>query len=112
MPAYGPYETTREIASGHGFIVYAARKAGEARDHYAVKVFALDSFISADAEDQTELDRLVAEFDRTFNRSVELQKQAAAVSRCVAPILQVGREEGSAWYAGARVESMRGGYGL
>jgi len=99
MPAYGPYETTREIASGHGFIVYTARKAGEAQDHYAVKVFALDSFISADAEDRTELDTLVADFDRTFNLSVELQKQAAAVSRCVAPILDVGREEGSAWYA-------------
>jgi len=99
MPAYGPYETTREIASGHGFIVYSARKAGEVRDNYAVKVFALDSFINADAEDRTELDTLVAEFDRTFNRSVELQKQAAAVSRCVAPILDVGREQGGAWYA-------------
>jgi hypothetical protein len=99
MPAYGPYETTREIASGHRFTVYAARKAGESHDNYAVKVFALESYISADAEDRTELDRLVAEFDRTFNRSVELQKQAAAVSRCVAPILDVGREEGSAWYA-------------
>jgi hypothetical protein len=99
MPAYGPYETTREIASGHGFIVYAARKAGEAQDNYAVKVFAFDSFINADAEDRAELDRLVADFDRTFNRSVELQKQAAAASRCVAPILDVGREEGSAWYA-------------
>ena len=99
MPAYGPYETTREIASGHGFIVYAARKAGEAQDNYAVKVFALDSFISADAEDRSELDSLVADFDRTFTRSVELQKQAAAVSRCVAPVLEVGREEGSAWYA-------------
>jgi Sulfatase-modifying factor enzyme 1/PEGA domain len=99
MPAYGPYETTREIASGHGFIVYAARKAGESKDNYAVKVFALDSFISADAEDRPELDPLVADFDRTFNRSVELQKQAAAVSRCIAPILDVGREEGSAWYA-------------
>jgi hypothetical protein len=99
MPAYGPYETTREIASGHGFIVHAARKAGEAQDNYAVKVFALDSFISADAEDRSELDSLVAGFDRTFNRSVEVQKMAAAASRCVAPILDVGREEGAAWYA-------------
>jgi hypothetical protein len=99
MPAYGPYETTREIASGHGFVVHAARKAGEAQDNYAVKVFALDSFISAEAEDRAELDRLVAEFDRSFHRSVELQKQAAAVSRCVAPILDAGRAEGSAWYA-------------
>ena len=99
MPAYGPYETTREIASGQGATVFSARKAGETSDNYAIKVFALDSLIRADAEDRSELNKLVAEFNQTFTRSVELQKQAAVVSRHVAPILDVGRDEESVWYA-------------
>ena len=59
MPTYGPYETNREIASGHGSVVYSARKAGETRDNYAVKVFALQQFIGGDQEAQDELDPLV-----------------------------------------------------
>src|ERR1051325_2277241 len=98
MPAYGPYESTREIASGHGAVVYSARKAGETKDNYAVKVFALDSFIGGDEEVRSQLDPLLADFNRTFTRSVELQKKAAEVSRHVAPILEVGLEERSAWY--------------
>src|SRR6266850_1895145 len=98
MPSYGPYETTREIASGHGSVVYSARKAGEGTDNYAVKVFALDPFIGAEEQAPSELDALVAEFNRTFARSVELQKKAAETSRHVAPILEVGREPRSGWY--------------
>jgi hypothetical protein len=97
MPTYGSYETTRELASGHGSVVYSARKAGEAKDNYAVKVFSLESYIGDD-ESRTELNPLVAEVGRTFTRSVEIQKQAAASSRNVAPIFAIGREAGSAWY--------------
>src|SRR5688572_18649813 len=97
MPAYGPYETTRELASGHGSVVYSARKAGEARDNYAVKVFSLEPYIGDEAG--TDLNQLVEEVERTFARSVEIQKRAAQSSRNVAPIFDVGREPGSAWYA-------------
>src|SRR5262245_50585285 len=96
MPTFGPYETTREIASGHGCIVYSARKAGEEKDSYVVKVFALEEFVSDEA--RPELDPLLEDFNRTFNRSIELQKRAAG-SPHVAPILDVGQEAGSAWYA-------------
>src|ERR1043166_1049922 len=98
MPAYGPYESTREIASGHGSVVYSARKTGESKDNYAVKVFALDPFLGGGEDLPSELDPLVAEFKRTFRRSVELQKKAAQVSAHVAPILDVGHEARSAWY--------------
>src|SRR6266498_228496 len=98
MPAYGPYECTREIASGHGSVVFSAHKAGETKDQYAVKVFALDPFIGGDEEARSELDPLAAEFYRNFTSSVELQKRAAEVSRHVAPIFEVGQEPRSAWY--------------
>ena len=98
MPAYGSYESTREIASGHGSIVYSARRAGETKDNFAVKVFTLDPYIGGEEEMRSELDPLVAEFNRTFTRSVEVQKKAAEHSRYVAPILEVGREPRSAWY--------------
>ena len=99
MPTYGPYETNRELASGHGSVVYSARKAGESQDNYAVKVFALEEFIGGDHESQAELDPLVAEFKRNFTSSVELQRKAAAVSPHVAPILDVGQDAANAWYA-------------
>jgi len=99
MPAYGPYETTREIAGGHGTVVFSARKTGEPADNYAIKVFILESLIRADEEDRSELARLVEEFSQSFTRSVELQKQASAGSRHVAPILDVGRDEQCVWYA-------------
>src|SRR5687768_18428577 len=99
MPSYGPYETTRELASGHGSVVYSARKAGETKDNYAIKVFSLEPFLGGNEEDRTQLDALVAEVSRTFTRSVEIQKRAAASSRNVAPIFDVGQEQGTAWYA-------------
>src|SRR5688572_7399658 len=98
MPTYGAYETTRELASGHGSVVYSARKTGEAKDNYAVKVFSLQPYIGDD-ETRTDLDSLIAEVARTFTRSVEIQKQAAASSRHVAPIFDTGRDGDSAWYA-------------
>lgn len=97
MPSYGSYETTREIASGHGAVVYSARKAGDAKDNYAVKVFALEPFID-DQDARQELDQLVDQFNQTFTRSIEVQKRAAQSSRNVAPILEVGRESRGGWY--------------
>src|SRR6266496_5008896 len=98
MPVYGSYECTREIASGHGSVVYSAHKAGETKDQYAVKVFALDPFFGGDEEARSELDSLASEFYRIFTSSVALQKRAADVSPHVAPILEVGQEQRSAWY--------------
>jgi hypothetical protein len=98
MPAYGPYETSRELASGHGSVVYSAHKGGEPKDNYAIKVFSLESYIG-DEETRSDLNQLVEGVEQTFTRSVEIQKQASQSSRHVAPILDVGREPGSAWYA-------------
>ena len=98
MPSYGSYETTREIASGHGSVVYSARKAGESKDNYAVKVFALEPFID-DQDARQELDQLVDQFNQTFTRSIEIQKRAAQSSRNVAPVFEVGREMRGGWYA-------------
>ena len=97
MPSYGPYETTREIASGHGAVVYSARKAGESKDNYAVKVFALEPFID-DQDARQELDQLVDQFNQTFTRSIDTQKRAAQSSRNIAPVFEVGREMRGGWY--------------
>jgi hypothetical protein len=97
MSSFGPYETTREIASGHGSVVYSAHRSGETRDNYAVKVFSLQAFLGE--ETPSELDPLLVEFNLNFARSVEVQKKAAEASRNVAPILEVGRDQATAWYA-------------
>src|SRR5262245_47476640 len=97
MPSYGPYETTREIASSHGSVVYSARKAGESKDNYAIKVFALETFID-DQDARQELDQLVSQFNQIFSRSIEIQKRAAQSSKNVAPVFEVGREMRGGWY--------------
>ena len=41
MASYGSFETSREVASGHGSVVYSAGKVGESGSACAIKVFAL-----------------------------------------------------------------------
>lgn len=97
MPTFGPYETTRELASGHGSVVYSARKAGDAADQFAVKVFTLEHLLGG-PESGSEYDAAVADFNRKFALSVEVQNKAAQSSPHVAPILQSGHDGSIAWY--------------
>src|SRR5258706_9468805 len=92
MASYGPYETNREIASAQGAAVYSARKAGDAADAYAIKVFSVESFVGEGLEARTDLDPLVADLNRSFHERIALQKKVAESSRHVAPIFDSGDE--------------------
>jgi len=100
MGAYGSFETDRELSSAQGARVYRARQTGvSAGDDFVVKVFSLESLIGPDQQTRSDLDPLLADLSQAFTRRIELQRQAAAVSKRIAPILETGRDERGAWYA-------------
>src|SRR5712692_6549433 len=100
MGAYGSFETNRELSSAQGARVYRARQSGaSAGDDFVVKVFSLESLIGPDQQTRSELDPLLADLSQAFTRRIELQRQAAAVSKRIAPILESGQDERGVWYA-------------
>ncbi len=99
MASYGSFETSREVASGHGSVVYAAARAGESGSSYAVKVFALHRQMAEDPDSRETLAALVEDLTRSFTNLVTQQKAAAESSRNIAPIFEFGNEGESAWYA-------------
>src|SRR5258708_9900309 len=98
MASYGSFETSREVASGHGSVVYAAARAGESGSAYAVKVFALHGQMDEDAESHETLAALVEDLTRSLTNLVTQQKAAAESSRNIAPIFEFGNEGESALY--------------
>jgi hypothetical protein len=99
MASYGSFETSREVASGHGSVVYAAATAGESGSSFAIKVFALHRQMDEDPESHETLAALVEDLTRSFTNLVTQQKEAAESSRNIAPIFEFGNEGESAWYA-------------
>jgi len=100
MGAYGSFETDRELSSAQGARVYRARQTGvSAGDDFVVKVFSLDSLIGPDQQTRSDLAPLLADLSQAFTRRIELQRQAAAVSKRIAPILETGKDERGVWYA-------------
>src|SRR4051812_29173631 len=98
MERYGSYEVVREIGSGYGTAVYAARRTGETEAAFAVKVFSLDPLVG-EPDAQAELNPLLKELEHSFSTCIESQKKAAASSPRVAPILDHGEFEQGEWYA-------------
>ncbi len=100
MEVFGSFETSRELSSGQGARVYRARQTGvSAADDFVVKVFSLEPLIGPDQETRSDLDPLLADLSQAFTRRVELQRQAAAGSSRIAPILETGQDERGVWYA-------------
>jgi hypothetical protein len=100
MESFGAFETTREISSAQGAVIYGARKTGEAgADTCAVKVFSLDPLVGIDQPTRSDLDPLLLELSRSFTNRIDLQKKAAAVSEHIAPILDSGKDYRGVWYA-------------
>src|SRR5216683_4332444 len=100
MGAYGSFETDRELSSAQGARVYRARQTGvSAGDDFVVKVFSLESLIGPDQQTRSDLDPLLADLSQAFTRRIELQRQAAAESKRIAPILETGKDERGVWYA-------------
>ncbi len=98
MASYGSFETDREVASGHGSVIYSAHKAGETGSSYAVKTFSLERDIGADQESHEALAPLLEGLARSFTEHVTLQKTAAESSKNLAPIFEFGNDGESAWY--------------
>lgn len=99
MPAYGAFEINREIGSGYGSAVYSARKAGEAAETCAVKVYALDALVGDNSQNRSDLNPLLEDLDQSLSKRIELQKRAAAASKHIAPILESGQVGQEIWYA-------------
>jgi PEGA domain/Sulfatase-modifying factor enzyme 1 len=100
MEIFGPFETGRLLDSGGGATVYEAKKEGDRKGRYAVKVFSLEHAVEgAPSEEAAELAPLFHDIAATFTQRINVQKQAAEGSGYVAPILGGGQDERGIWYA-------------
>ena len=98
MASFGSFETDREVYSDPIYTVYAARKSGDSKSEYAVKVFSIDR-INTDPENAPELEALLVDLARTRVECIALQEKAAANSVFIAPVLETGQDERGVWYA-------------
>lgn len=97
MASFGSFETDRELDSGPNFTDYSARKAGEARADYLLKIFHIlpgEAFGEATAE----LDPLLADLQRASQQRIALQQQAAEASPFVARVEESGHDDRGVWY--------------
>src|SRR5438105_1677897 len=92
MAAFGSFETEREIYSDPIYTVYSARKPGDSKSEYAIKVFSVHR-AGFDEESAKELDPLLSDIERSCVQRIEIQKQAAASSALISPILETGQDE-------------------
>src|SRR5271169_6631029 len=100
METYGPFEIGRTLDSGGGATVFEARKEGDRKGRYAVKVFSLERLLSEqEPENRLQLDPLFHDIGASFAARVSLQQQSAQISPYFAPILASGHDERGAWYA-------------
>jgi len=97
MAAFGSFETEREIYSDPLYTVYTARKSGEPKADYAVKVFSAQQ-VGIDTQITTEVEPLLSDLERARVESIRVQQQAAEASSCVAPVLESGHDERGVWY--------------
>ena len=97
---FGPFTVTGEIDSANGATVYRAKREGDHKRDYVVKLFSPARLMAADkGEVSSELDPLFQDIGRAFTSQVNLQKGAAEVSSYFVPILAAGHDHRGAWYA-------------
>jgi hypothetical protein len=98
MASFGSFETERETYSGPTYTVYSAKKQGDPKTDYAVKVFSVHH-IGLEAESATQLDPLLSDIENACVQRIGVQQKAAEASKLVAPILETGSDERGVWYA-------------
>src|SRR5258706_2270798 len=101
MELYGPFEAGRVIDSGEGSSVFEARKEGDPKGRYVVKVFSPERLLAEEEGEETriQLDPLFKDIGATFTDRINIQKAAAASSPHFVPILAAGHDQRGAWYA-------------
>jgi hypothetical protein len=100
MASFGSFEAIREVYSGPVFTVFSARKSGDPKTEYAVKVFSVRQ-LGLDLESEAQLDPLLTGLESSCLERVSLQQKAAAASKFICPILERGQDERGVWYATA-----------
>ncbi len=98
MASFGSFETEREVYSGATYSVYNAKKQGDSKTEYAIKVFSAHH-ITLEPEAAEQLDPLLSDIERACVDRIAVQQKAAATSKFIAPILENGRDERGVWYA-------------
>src|SRR5215475_4001837 len=98
MATFGSFETERETYSGPTYTVYGAKKQGDPKTDYAVKVFSVHH-IGLEAESAAQLDPLLSDIEKACVQRIGVQQKAAEASKLVAPILETGTDERGVWYA-------------
>jgi hypothetical protein len=95
MASFGSFETGREIYSGAAYTVYGAKKSGDPKTEYAVKVF----HIRVDDTSAGDLDTLLRDLERSCADRIAVQQKTAAQSAFIAPVVETGQDERGVWYA-------------
>jgi len=97
MALFGSFETEREVYSDPIYTVYGARRPGEAKSEYAVKLFSIQR-VGFDEETTIELAPLLLDIESARLQCIELQNQGAGASKCIAPVFEKGQDERGVWY--------------
>src|SRR5436190_3657361 len=95
MASFGSFETHREVYSGNSYTVYSAKKTGDPKTEYAIKLFHL----SVDESSAEDLETLLRDLERSCADRIAVQQQAAAQSAFIAPVIETGQDERGVWYA-------------
>jgi hypothetical protein len=98
MATFGSFETERETYSGPTYTVYSAKKQGDPKTEYAVKVFSVHH-IGLEPESATQLDPLLTDIEGACVARIAIQQKAATSSKFVGSILETGSDERGVWYA-------------
>jgi len=98
MATFGSFETERETYSGPTYTVYSAKKPGDPKTEYAVKVFSVHH-IGLEPESAIQLDPLLSDIEGACVARIAVQQKAAASSKFVASILETDSDERGVWYA-------------
>jgi hypothetical protein len=98
MALFGSFETEREVYSDPIYTVYSAKKSGDAKSEYAVKVFSIQR-VEFDPETTSDLAPLLLDIESARLQCIELQARGAAASKFIAPVFEKGQDDRGVWYA-------------
>ena len=98
MAQFGSFETEREVYSDPIYTVYSAKKTGDPRGQYALKVFSIQR-VGFDPETAADLAPLLVDIESARVQCVDLQARGAAISKNIAPVFEKGQDERGVWYA-------------
>jgi hypothetical protein len=97
MARFGSFETEREVYSDPIYTVYSAKKPGEVKAQYALKVFSIQS-AAYEPETSVDLAPLLMDLESARLHCIDLQAHAAVMSRFISPVFEKGQDERGVWY--------------